>query len=116
MTRASVIVVMAISALLAGGTQASAQHQHPQPPPAKPAQSPDQPKEPIPPVTDADRAAAFPPDMHGHAVHDTNFHYQVLSDQLEWQGGDSGGFTLENTSWFGGDINQIGRASCRERV
>jgi copper resistance protein B len=39
---------------------------------------------PVPPVTEADRAAAFP-DVHGHAVHDTMWNYRVLFDQLEWQ-------------------------------
>ena len=46
----------------------------------------DAPKEPIPPLTDADRAAAFPPDLGGHAVHDRAINYFVLFDQLEWQG------------------------------
>ena len=107
MMRASVIVLLTTATLLASPMPASAQHQHPEtPPPPKPPSS-DQPKEPIPPLTDADRAAAFPPDMHGHAVHDTNFNYHVLFDQIEWQGGDSGGLTLENTSWFGGDVNRL---------
>jgi copper resistance protein B len=105
MSRIAIAFVAIVSLL--GPTNAQAQHQHPQPPSVPPPSSAEQPKEPIPPVTDADRAAAFPPDMHGHAVHDTKFNYQVLFDRLEWQGGDSGGFTLENTSWFGGDINRL---------
>jgi copper resistance protein B len=106
MTR-TIVIVLLTATLLARATAALAQHQHPEAPtPAKPPSS-DQPKEPIPPVTDADRAAAFPADMHGHAVHDTKFNYQVLFDQLEWQGDDSGGFTFENTSWFGGDVNRL---------
>jgi copper resistance protein B len=109
MMRAFAIVLLAISALLTSGMPALAQHQHPPPPPpaAKPLSASDQPKEPIPPVTEADRAAAFPPDMHGHAVHDTHFQYRVLFDQLEWQGDESGGVTLENRSWFGGAINRL---------
>jgi copper resistance protein B len=106
MTRTSVIVLLTTATLLVGTVPASAQHQHPEPPPPKPRSS-EQPKEPIPPVTEADRAAAFPADMHGHAVHDTNFNYLVLFDQLEWQGDGSGGFTLGNTSWFGGDVNRL---------
>lgn len=106
MTRAFATVLLTAT-LLVNAATAFAQHQHPEPPPPAKPQPAGQPKEPIPPVTDADRAAAFPPDMHGHAVHDTNFNYQVLFDQLEWQGGHSGGFTLENTSWFGGDINRL---------
>ena len=62
---------------------------------------------PVPPVTDEDRRVAFP-DVHGHAVHDTAFHYKVLFDQLEWQylHGKSG-LRWDNSSWFGGDINRL---------
>ena len=67
----------------------------------------DQPKEPIPPITDADRAAAFPPDVHGHATHDKHLNFFVLFDQLEWQGGDAGGVAIDNKSWIGGDLNRI---------
>jgi copper resistance protein B len=67
----------------------------------------DKPKEPIAAVTDADRAAAFPQGLEGHAVHDRPINWFVQFDQLEWQGGDSGGFNLENTSWIGGDINRL---------
>jgi copper resistance protein B len=93
-----------------------------QQPPVTPAQKPAQdhsahmapkeqatatPKEPIPPVTDEDRAAAFPQDLHGHAVHDRGVNYLVLFDQLEWQGTGSGGANVENTTWIGGDINRF---------
>lgn len=64
------------------------------------------PKEPIPPLTDADRAAAFPPSLQGHTVHDSVVNYFVLFDQLEWQGGAAGGVNLENTTWIGGDVNR----------
>jgi copper resistance protein B len=67
----------------------------------------DQPKEPILPVTDADRAAAFPADVEGHAVHDRKLMSYVLFDQLEWQGSQSGGVNVENTSWLGGDVNRL---------
>jgi len=70
-------------------------------------QSKDKPKEPIPPVTDADRAAAFPQGLEGHTVHDRRFNSFILFDRLEWQGAASGGIHLENTSWFGGDINRL---------
>jgi copper resistance protein B len=69
--------------------------------------SPDKPREPIPPVTDADRAAAFPQGLEGHAVHDSGFHSFVLFDQLEWAGGKDGGLRLENSSWIGGDIDRL---------
>jgi copper resistance protein B len=62
---------------------------------------------PVPPVTDADREAAFP-DVEGHTVHDTAFNYKVLFDQLEWQylHGEPG-LRWDTTSWFGGDINRF---------
>ena len=65
------------------------------------------PKEPIPPVTDADRAAAFPSGLHGHATHDGAMNYMVLFDQLEWQGGGGGGATWDNSTWVGGDRNRL---------
>ena len=60
-----------------------------------------------PPVTDADRAAAFP-DVEGHAAHDTAVNYFLLFDQLEWQsldGGDSGAW--DTKGWVGGDRNRF---------
>jgi copper resistance protein B len=67
----------------------------------------DQPREPIPPITEADRAAAFPPDVHGHATHDTQVNFFVLFDKLEWQGGSAGGAAIENKSWIGGDLHRV---------
>ena len=86
-------------ALLAAPSAAPAQQQ--------PNPSQEKPKEPIPPITDADRAAAFPPAMEGHTVHDQKWTYFVLFDQLEWQGTDSGGLKLENRTWIGGDIDRL---------
>jgi copper resistance protein B len=135
MKRAVIALVTSIAWAWAAPA-AAAQHQHPQPPakpqapatqkpatekpaPQKPAedhsahttppteQDKNKPKEPIPPITDADRAAAFPQGLEGHAVHDRNINTFVLFDQLEWQGGGTGGFNLENTSWIGGDINRL---------
>ena len=112
---------MSILGLLLAASLLTGAQQPPKPAPAgaKPAEdhsahmgppqepSKDKPKEPIPPVTDADRAAAFPQGLDGHAVHDRPINWFVLFDQLEWQGGDSGSFNLENTSWIGGDINRL---------
>ncbi|MBY0493868.1 MAG: copper resistance protein B [Cyanobacteria bacterium] len=78
---------------------------------ATPATDPDaarqQPKEPIPPITDADRAAAFPPGLHGHPVHDRAINYMFLFDQLEWQGPGNGGGNLDSLNWIGGDRSRI---------
>ena len=75
--------------------------------PAAPPDAAQQPKEPIPPITDADRAAAFPAGLGGHAVHDRAINYMFLFDQLEWQGSDDGGASLDYLSWIGGDRNRL---------
>lgn len=67
----------------------------------------EKPREPIPPVTEADRAAAFPQGLEGHGVHDRQFNYFILFDQLEWRGKGDGGISLENSSWIGGDIDRL---------
>jgi len=65
-----------------------------------------QPWTPIPPVTDADRVAAFP-DVDVSAVHDT-VNYFVLFDQLEWQGdGSTGGMNWDSKGWIGGDRDRL---------
>jgi copper resistance protein B len=58
----------------------------------------------IPPITDEDRAAAFP-DVQGHTVHDTAVHSFVLFDQLEWQRGH--GMDVNVKGWVGGDLNRF---------
>jgi copper resistance protein B len=107
--------VLTAALVLAMAASAGAQHQgHEHPAPSPPQQAPaptdtpkDTPKEPIPPVTDADRAAAFPPAMAGHAVHDRGLRFRVLFDQLEWEGGDDGGPGWDNTTWIGGDLDRL---------
>lgn len=73
----------------------------------KPSPDAQVPKEPIPPLTDADRAAAFPPDLGGHAVHDRGINYMVLFDQLEFQGGSGNAANWDNLTWVGGDRNRV---------
>ena len=65
------------------------------------------PKEPIPPVTEEDRAAAFPAGLEGHAVDASALNFMVLFDQLEWQDARNGGAGWENKSWIGGDLNRL---------
>jgi copper resistance protein B len=62
----------------------------------------------IPPLTDAERAAAFP-DVHGQMAHDDNaVNYFVLFDQLEWQtGGGSDAFSWDTKGWVGQDRNRL---------
>ena len=64
-------------------------------------------KEPIPPVTEEDRAAAFPSGLEGHAVGAGAVNFMVLFDQLEWQDARNGGAGWKNKSWIGGDINRF---------
>jgi copper resistance protein B len=82
----------------------------PQPPAedhAAHTESDETPQEPIPTLTDADRAAAFPSGLDGHATHDRRITTFVLLDQLEWQGGGAGGVTLDGTAWVGGDRHRL---------
>ncbi len=61
----------------------------------------------IPPLTDADREAAFP-DVHGHTVHDEGINYFVLFDQLERQAGDGvGGLSWDAKAWVGKDRSRL---------
>jgi copper resistance protein B len=61
----------------------------------------------IPPLTDEDRAVAFP-DVGGHAVHDDSVHFFVLFDQIEWQaGGGSRRGSWDTKGWVGRDINRL---------
>jgi copper resistance protein B len=62
----------------------------------------------IPPLTAADRAAAFP-DVHDTMAHDDNaLNYFVLFDQLEWQSG-RGGTVLgwDTKGWVGRDRDRL---------
>lgn len=78
-------------------------HVMPAPPPGNQTPS----TTPVPPLTDADRAVAFP-DVDSHTVHDRMFTYRVLFDQLEWQHlHGKPGLRWDNTSWFGGDRHRL---------
>jgi copper resistance protein B len=71
-------------------------------------QSPATPLPPfVPPVTDADRQAAFP-DVQGHPAHDRSINYFMLFDQLEWQtGSGSDAFSWDTKGWVGQDRNRL---------
>ena len=117
-------VVVAVACVMAGAAapvraqqapDPHAGHTNPAPTPAAPAGAPapgateaPAPLPPfIPPVTDADRAAAFP-DLHGHMSHAGNLHAYVLFDELEWRGGQniSGGH-WDVDGWIGGDRDRL---------
>ncbi len=61
----------------------------------------------IPPLTDADRAAAFP-DVHDTMAHDDNaLNYFVLFDQLEWQSGSGDALGWDTKGWIGRDRERL---------
>jgi copper resistance protein B len=104
MNRPQRLVTLSLILTLLWAAPAPAQQPPPPPAPPPPAQLP---KEPIPPITDADRAAAFPPGLDGHEMGGRGTNFMVLFDQLEWRGRSNGGMAWENSSWIGGDINRL---------
>lgn len=120
-TRACLIAAVMLSGapLGASAQEPATPHQHgasqpPAPAPVPPDdhsahQPPDTAALPdfIPPVTEADRQAAFP-DVHGHTVHDNAVNYFVLFDQFEGQAGDGpGGFSWDTKGWVGRDRHRL---------
>jgi copper resistance protein B len=66
-----------------------------------------EPVSPIPPLTDEDRAAAFP-DLGGHSSHDRQIFSYVLFDKLEWQRANGKSTVLWDTmGWIGEDVNRL---------
>ncbi|WP_304665580.1 copper resistance protein B [Pseudomonas benzenivorans] len=71
---------------------------------------------PVPVLTDADRAAAFPP-LPGHAVHDKMLSWFLLFEQLEYQNADEGSvLSWDAAAWIGGDIDRLWLRSEGERT
>jgi copper resistance protein B len=82
---------------------------------AKPAAA-SEPREPVPPLTDADRAAAFPAGMHGHELHGSPINAYFLFNRLEAFDADPGsGQAWEATGWIGGDVERLWLRSEGER-
>lgn len=75
-----------------------------------------QPRTRIPPITDADRAAAFP-ELHHTMHHGDGIHGFLLVDRLEaWDGGGHGtGQGWELQGWLGGDVHRAWLRSEGER-
>jgi len=70
---------------------------------------------PIPVLTDADRAAAFPP-VAGHGVHDKSLNSFILLDKFEYQDADNGSaLAWDAKGWIGGDIDRLWLRSEGER-
>lgn len=106
--RCALPATLALAGLLVAAPRATAQQPAVEDHSAHTAQDAPQaaPIDQLPPVTDADRAAAFPGDLEGHTVHDRRTTTFVLFDQLEWRGTHKSG-ALDNTSWVGGDVNRF---------
>lgn len=80
------------------------------------ADAPTESIEPIPTITDADRAAAFPPLQH-HMQHASEINHFVLFNRLEAFDGDHGrGEAWEGQAWIGGDLNRLWLRSEGERA
>lgn len=74
-----------------------------------------EPRTPIPPVTDADRAAASKP-PGDHAVHDNTVQSFVLLNRLEAVDTDNGtGLQWEGQAWIGTDLDKLWLRSEGER-
>jgi copper resistance protein B len=77
---------------------------------------PAKPREPIPPLTDADRVAAFP-EVAGHAVHDESIHSFAQVNRLEsWRADGSGALSWEGQGWVGRDLTRLWWRSEGERM
>ncbi len=75
------------------------------------------PLEPIPPVTDADRAAAFPTLDHAAMQHASPVNGFLLAERLEvWDADPGTGQAWEASGWIGGDIHRLWLRSEGERV
>ncbi|PJJ96747.1 copper resistance protein CopB [Lysobacteraceae bacterium NML91-0213] len=82
-----------------------------------PSAAPAEPLTPIPPVTDADRAAAFP-QLHHHAMeHASPVTTKVYLERLEaWDADHGTGQSWEAKVWIGGDIHRLWLRSEGERM
>lgn len=75
-----------------------------------------EPRTPIPPITDADRAAALPPSQH-MAHLDNAIHSYTLLNRLEGWNADPGtGLAWEAQGWVGTDLDRLWWRSEGERV
>jgi copper resistance protein B len=60
----------------------------------------------VAPITDADRAAAFP-DVGDHAAHRGGAHYLVLLDEIEWRSAGGTGAAWDAGGWVGKDRDRL---------
>ena len=109
---ARVVRAVAVAVFLGWPAMSHAQQERPTAwaettPDERAGQEQSEPATPIPPITDADRVAAFP-DVEPHAIGDTDIYTFVLLDELEWQADQSaGGLNWDAKGWVGGDRNRL---------
>jgi len=121
-------IALAPALLLSGEVMAQAQDDHDhithaEPAGDAPARDPERPQAarnlpltPVPPLTDADRAAAVAPE-DGHPAHDNALHGHLLLDRLEaWDAQDATGQAWDVDGWLGTDINRLWLRSEGERL
>jgi copper resistance protein B len=90
-------------------------HVLPAPAPARQLES-IPPVEPIPPITELDRAAAFP-ELAEHMAHGEALHAFWLIDKLEaWDADPGTGQAWELQGWIGGDLQRVWLRSEGERI
>jgi len=78
---------------------------------------PQAPIEPIPPLSDADRAAAFPVLDHHAMEHAPAINHYVQFNRLEaWDADHGSGQAWEGSAWIGSDLNRLWLRSEGERV
>nr|WP_238345828.1 copper resistance protein B [Luteimonas saliphila] len=81
-----------------------------------PGGGPEQPREPIPPLTDADRAAAFPMLSHAGMEHGPTVYSRVKFNRFEaWDGRHARGQAWEGSASIGGDIHRLWLRSSGQR-
>lgn len=74
------------------------------------------PRTALPAITDADRAAAFPP-LPGHGIHGKTINSFLLLEQFEYQDADAGStLNWDASGWIGGDIDRLWLRSEGERT
>jgi len=78
------------------------------PPPATSAHDGHAPHTPVPPLTDAERAAAFPTVAHHGMTHASPVSWKVSFERLEaWDADPGSGQLWEVDAWIGGDVHRL---------
>ncbi|MGE0581711.1 MAG: copper resistance protein B [Steroidobacteraceae bacterium] len=101
-------------ALVLAATARAQQHDHSQMDHARmdhgappPAAAYTEPATPVPPLADADRAAAFP-ELSRPMVHASAFNVLLVVDRLEaWDADPGTGLEWEATGWLGSDLDRV---------